>query len=71
MQQPASLPADKGSAPVAFAEIPFATQTQAEQILQEQFQTAAVIQSGGIVIALSNSVSDVLLTRIMQEVRRA
>lgn len=26
MQQPASLPADKGSAPVAFAEIPFAIQ---------------------------------------------
>lgn len=71
MQQPASLPADKGSAPVTFAEIPFATQPQSEQILQGQFRPAAVIRSGNIAIALSNSVSEALLAGIMEEVRRA
>lgn len=71
MQQPASLPADKGPAPVTFAEIPFATQPQSEQILQGQFRPAAVIRSGNIAIALSNSVSEALLAGIMEEVRRA
>lgn len=71
MQRPTSLPADKGSVPVTFAEIPFVTQPHSEQILQGQFQPAAVIRSGNIAIALSNSVSEALLAGIMQEVRRA
>lgn len=71
MQQPPSLPADQGSDPVAFAEMPFAIQAQAGQAVPEQFQPTAVIRSGDIAIALSNSVSDALLSRIVQEVRRA
>lgn len=71
MQQPPSFPADQGSALVAFAEMPFAIQDQADKTVPEQFQPVAVIRSGDIAIALSNSVSDVLLARIVQEVRRA
>ncbi len=71
MQPPASLPTEQGSESVTFAEIPFAAQTQADQAASEQFRPTAVIRSDNIAIALSNSVSDVLLTRILQEVRRA
>lgn len=71
MQRPASLPTERGSEAVTFAEIPFSVQTQADQPASERFRPTAVIRSGNMSIALSNSVSDTLLIRIMQEVRRA
>lgn len=71
MQRSASLPIEQGFESVTFAEIPFAVPTQADQAASGQFRPAAVIQSDNLAIALSNSISDVLLTRIMQEVRRA
>lgn len=71
MQQPPSFPVDQGSALVTFAEMLFAIQNQADKTVPEQFQPIAVIRSGDIAIALSNSVSDALLARIVQEVRRA
>lgn len=71
MQRPASFPTEQGSESVIFAEIPFAAQAQADQTASEQFRPTAVIRSDNIAITLSNSVSDVLLNRILQEVRHA
>lgn len=53
------------NASVAFVELPFTLQAGAPET--ERFQPAAVIHSSGMVIALSNSVSDGLLTRLLQE----
>ena len=55
--------------PVAFAELPFTVRTGSSGT--EHFQPAAVIHSSGMVIALSNSVSEGLLARLLQEARHA
>lgn len=67
----ASSPADRESAPAAFVEMPFAIQAQAWMAVPELFRLTAIIQSGDISIAFSNLVSNVLLDKIIQEMRRA
>lgn len=57
----------QGNMSVAFAEIPFAVQR--DPLRTEHFEPAVVIHSGDMAIALSNTVSDILLARLLQEVR--
>jgi len=66
MKQSNALPTVQENAQVAFAEIPFSVQADSPEA--DHFQPTAVIRSGGMAIALSNSVSEDLLTRILQEV---
>ena len=68
-KKPNVLSAAQENTSVAFAEIPFTV--EADTLRTEHFEPAAVIHSGGMVIALSNTVSDGLLTRLLQEVRHA
>ena len=68
-KKPNVLSAAQVNTSVAFAEIPFTV--EADTLRTEHFELAAVIHSGGMVIALSNTVSDGLLTRLLQEVRHA
>ena len=69
MKQPDALPTVQEDPAVAFAEIPFSAQPDTPGT--DHFHPAAVIRSGGMTVALSNSVSDGLLARILQEVRHA
>ena len=68
-KKPNVLSAAQENTSVAFAEIPFTV--EADTLRTEHFEPAAVIHSGGMVIALSNTVSDGLLTRLLQEARHA
>lgn len=68
-KKPNVLSAVQENTSVAFAEIPFTV--EADTLRTEQFEPAAVIHSGGMVIALSNTVSDGLLTRLLQEAHHA
>ena len=68
-KKPNVLSAEQENTSVAFAEIPFTV--EADTLRTEHFEPAAVIHSGGMVIALSNTVSDGLLTRLLQEARHA
>ena len=69
MKQSQAFPAVQEDSAVAFAEIPFSVQSDTPET--DHFHPTAVIRSGGLAIALSNSVSDGLLTRILQEVSHA
>lgn len=72
MKQPVALPVMQEPSTVAFAEIPYAAQLQeCHPDIQEQFQPTAVIRSGSLSIAVSNSVSEELLGRLLQEVHHA
>ena len=64
-----ALPSAQGDSAVVFAEIPFSVKSDTPEA--DHFHPTAVIRSGGLAIALSNSVSDGLLTRILQEVSHA
>ena len=69
MKQSQALPTVQEDPAVTFAEIPFSAQSDIPET--DHFHPAAVIRSGGMAVALSNSVSDGLLARILQEVRHA
>ena len=69
MKQSNAFPSAQGDSTVAFAEIPFSAQSDTPET--DHFHPTAVIRSGGMAVALSNSVSDDLLARILQEVRHA
>lgn len=69
MKQSQALPTVQEDSAVTFAEIPFSAQSDTPET--DHFHPAAVIRSGGMAVALSNSVSDGLLARILQEVRHA
>lgn len=53
---------------VTFAEIPVPVQSD---LLNDSFQADAVIRTGSIVIGISNSISDSLLTRLLEVTRHA
>ena len=69
MKQSQALPTVQEDSAVTFAEIPFSAQSDTPET--DHFHPTAVIRSGGMAVALSNSVSDGLLARILQEVRHA
>ena len=69
MKQSQALPTVQEDPAVTFAEIPFSAKSDIPET--DHFHPAAVIRSGGMAVALSNSVSDGLLARILQEVRHA
>ncbi len=69
MKQLNAIPTVQKNAQIAFAEIPFSVRADSPET--EHFQPTAVIRSGGMAVALSNSVSADLLTRILQEVSHA
>lgn len=69
MKQSQALPTVQEDSAVTFAEIPFPAQSDTPET--DHFHPTAVIRSGGMAVALSNSVSDGLLARILQEVRHA
>lgn len=66
--KPNVLSAAQENTSVAFAEILFTV--EADTLRAEHFEPAAIIHSGGM-MALSNTVSDGLLTRLLQEVCHA
>lgn len=69
MKRSQALPTGQEDSAVTFAEIPFSAQSDTPET--DHFHPTAVIRSGGMAVALSNSVSDGLLARILQEVRHA
>ena len=69
MKQSQALPTVQEDPAVTFAEIPFSAKSDTPET--DHFHPTAVIRSGGMTVALSNSVSDGLLARILQEVRHA
>lgn len=64
-----SLPNEQGKETVTFAEVPMIPQQDLE--IPFSFQPAAVIKTSHATVAVSNEVSDRLLTRLLQEVSHA
>ena len=65
----ASLPAMQEKGTVTFAEVPMRPQQNPEILFS--FQPAVVIKTSHATVAVSNEVSDRLLTRLLQEVSNA
>ena len=65
----ASLPAMQEKGTVTFAEVPMRPQQNPEILFS--FQPAVVIKTSQATVAVSNEVSDRLLTRLLQEVSNA
>jgi hypothetical protein len=66
------LPTAQGNSEVSFAEIRIPEpKKSASDIIPENIKPTAVIKTATMTIALSNDISDNLLSRILQEVSRA
>ena len=65
------VPAVQKSSQVAFAEIPVTLSNSNDEISSSIIQPVAVIKTPAATIALSNEISDRILSRILQEVSHA
>lgn len=64
-----TLPLVQEKSEITFAEMPIPPQISSDY--SASFQPAAVIKTNTVTVALSNSISDELLTRILREVSHA
>lgn len=66
-----SVPATENNTGVSFAEIPWQQATLEHMDMMSSFAPAAVLKTATMTIAITNEISDSLLSRIIQEVSHA